>query len=196
VLVLVRHGESTANAAGLLLGRTDAELTARGRAQAAALRPLLGPVIRLVSSPLRRALDSAAALDAGRPVEVDPRWVEIDYGEHEARPLGDVPAEVWRRWRDDPDYRPAGAETMAEVAARVAGACEELFATAGVGARSRDGDVVVVSHMSPIKAAVSWALAADVGMATRLRSSTGSITRVAWGPAGVVLQSYNEVPAR
>ena len=34
MLILVRHGESVANAQGLLLGRTDAALTERGRRQA------------------------------------------------------------------------------------------------------------------------------------------------------------------
>ena len=56
MLILVRHGESMANAQGLLLGRTDAELTETGRAQAAAVPSLLErPVVELRSSPLRRA---------------------------------------------------------------------------------------------------------------------------------------------
>ncbi|HEY6472110.1 MAG TPA: histidine phosphatase family protein, partial [Acidimicrobiales bacterium] len=60
VLILVRHGESTANAQGLLLGRTDAELTENGRRQAAAARALVyDPVAEVRSSPLRRALDTA-----------------------------------------------------------------------------------------------------------------------------------------
>ena len=66
VLILVRHGESVANAQGLLLGRTDAELTETGRAQALAARALLdGPVAEVRSSPLRRARDTAALLGVG-----------------------------------------------------------------------------------------------------------------------------------
>ena len=194
MLVLVRHGESTANAAGLLLGRTDAPLTEKGERQAAALAGLLGPVGRLVSSPLARARDTASGLGLPLPVEVDDRWIEVDYGEHEGRRLSDVPADVWQRWRSDPNFRPVGGETLAEVHARVAAACAELFETAGAGARDPERDVVVVSHVSPIKAAVAWGLGAEEGLAWRLQLSTGSLSRIGWGAVGPVLHTYNEVP--
>jgi probable phosphoglycerate mutase len=198
VLVLVRHGESTGNAEGRLLGRIDAPLTEDGLAQARAAGELLalGPrVLELRSSPLQRALRTAEALDTGRAVEVDERWVEVDYGEHDGSLLGDVPAEVWQQWRSDPDFRPPGGESLAAVGARVAAACDELFAHPDQGARASDGDVVVVSHVSPIKAAVAWALGAGPGLDFRLRLSTGSLTRIGWGPAGPVLHSFNEVPS-
>ncbi len=194
VLVLIRHGESTANAAGLLLGRSDVELTSRGRLQARAAGALLELVCRTVSSPLRRALDTAAELDLGRPVMVDERWVEVDYGVLEGRPVGEVPADVWHRWRTDTGFRPEGGESLAEVSARVGEACAELFAEPGEGARSESGDVVVVSHVSPIKAAVAWALGARGPVAARMHLSTGSVTRIRWGGAGPVLVTYNEVP--
>jgi probable phosphoglycerate mutase len=194
VLVLVRHGEATANAAGLLLGRSDVPLTDRGRAQAAALAPHVGTVVGLVSSPLRRALDTAAALGCVPPVEVDARWVEVDYGEHEGRALDDVPAEVWQRWRHDAGYRPPGGESLAGVGERVRAACEELFGMPGAGARSEEGDMVVVSHVSPIKAAVAWALGCGDELAWRLHLSTGSVTRIGWGAAGPVLHLFNWEP--
>jgi probable phosphoglycerate mutase len=191
VLVLVRHAEAAANAAGLLLGRTDSPLTAHGREQAAALGTLLGPVARLVSSPLTRARDTAAALGLGLSVEVDERWVEVDYGELEGEALGAVPAEVWTRWRADPEYRPRGGESLADVGRRVGEACAELFARSGVGARA-EADVVVVSHVSPIKAAVAWALGAGDELAWRLYLATASVTRVAWGNGTPVLHRYNQ----
>jgi broad specificity phosphatase PhoE len=195
MLVLVRHGEATANAAGLLLGRSDVPLTERGRAQVAALRAHVGPVVAIVSSPLRRARDTAEGLATGREVVVDDRWVELDYGEHEGERLGAVPADVWQRWRADPGYRPAGGESLSDVGSRVRGACEALFATAGAGARDDHGDVVVVSHVSPIKAAVAWALGVGDATAWRLHLSTGSITRIGWGSAGIpVLHCYNWQP--
>lgn len=194
MLVLVRHGEATGNAAGLLLGRTDAPLTEKGMAQALALGPKLGPVTRLVSSPLRRARDTAAALGLDLPVEVDDRWIEIDYGEHEGVPLGEVPAEAWQRRRRDPNYRPEGGESLRDVAGRVQLALDELMAAPGSGARAEEGDVVVVSHVSPIKAAVAWALGMGEEAAWRLHLSTGSITRVGWGAGSGVLHSFNAVP--
>lgn len=194
MLVLLRHGESTANAAGVLLGRTDAPLTERGSRQAAALASLLGPVVRVVSSPLARARDTAAGLGLARPVEIDDRWIEVDYGEHEGRRLGEVPAEVWARWRTEPTFRPAGGESLAEVGTRVAAACAELFSTDGAGARDPGGDVVVVSHVSPIKAAVAWVLGAGDAAALHLYLATGSLTRIGWGPGGPVLHTYNALP--
>jgi broad specificity phosphatase PhoE len=191
VLVLVRHGESEGNAAGRLLGRSESPLTARGRSDALALAAVIGPVSRLVSSPLGRALATAEALGLDIPVEVDPRWVEVDYGEFEGEALGAVPAEVWTRWRADPTFRPPGGESLAEVGTRVRQACDELFAHAGEGARG-DAGVVVVSHVSPIKAAVGWALGAGDELAWRLYLATASVTRIGWGTDGPVLQRYNE----
>ncbi len=215
MLILVRHGESTGNAAGLLLGRIDAPLTERGLAQARTLGASLAGATRVIASPLERARDTAAALDLGLPIEIDERWVELDYGEYDGRPLGSVPAEVWKRWRSDPHYRPAGGETLAELGRRVRSACEELFggsppdgahgrAPDGASVRAADGesggaartdDVVVVSHVSPIKAAVCWAMGLGDEGAWRLYLATASITRIAWGAGSTpVLQRFNETP--
>jgi broad specificity phosphatase PhoE len=193
VLVLVRHGESVGNAHGLLLGRADAELTPLGLRQASAVRHLLyGPVAEVRTSPLRRARHTAERLGLGLPVTVDERWIEVDYGEFDGRPLSDVPAEIWRRWRHDPEFRPEGGESLVEVDERVVDACSELFAQAGAGARRRDEDVVVVSHVTPIKTAVAWAL--GVGdLSFRLHLRTASVTRIGWGGEGAVLHSFNEV---
>lgn len=194
MLLLVRHGESVANAQGLLLGRTDAELTEKGRRQAVSVRPLLAsPITALRTSPLSRARDTAALLNLDAAVEVDERWVEVDYGEYECQPLRDVPAGVWQEWRSNPAFRPPGGETLAEVADRVAEACAELFAADGAGARDGAGDVVVVSHVTPIKAAVAWALGAGVELSWKLHLQTASVTRIGWGNGGPVLHGFNEV---
>jgi probable phosphoglycerate mutase len=194
VLILVRHGESVANAQGLLLGRTDAELTETGRVQAEAVTSLLPhPVVEVRSSPLARARHTAELLGLGPPVVVDDRWIEVDYGEYECQPLGGIPAEVWQRWQSDRDFRPAGGESLAEVDVRVGAACEELFASDGTVARRADGDVVVVSHVTPIKAAVAWALG-TTDLYWRLFLKTGSVTRIGWNRDAPILHGYNEVP--
>jgi len=194
MLILIRHGESVANAQGLLVGRTDAALTERGMAQAAAVHQLLDrPVLAVRSSPLSRARDTAALLGLPSPIAVDDRWIEVDYGEYECQPLREVPAEVWREWRHNPDFRPAGGETLSEVDARVSAACAELFASEGEGARAPDGDVVVVSHVTPIKAAVAWALGVGAGLSWRLHLQTASVTRIGWGNDAPVLHGFDEV---
>jgi probable phosphoglycerate mutase len=191
VLILVRHGQSEANAAGLLSGRGESALTGSGRSQVASLSTLLAGAGRLISSPLGRARDTAASLGLDLPIEVDERWTEVDYGELEGASLTTVPTEVWRRWRSDPTFRPPGGETLAEVGVRVRDACDQLFARPDAGARASSA-VVVVSHVSPIKAAVAWALGAGDDTAWRLQLSTASLTRVAWGVDGPVLHSFNE----
>jgi probable phosphoglycerate mutase len=193
VLILVRHGESVANAQGLLLGRTDAELTETGRAQAAAVPMLLEhPVVELRSSPLCRAVDTAELLGLDLPVVVDERWIEVDYGEFECQPLGDIPADVWRKWQRDRDFRPVDGESLTEVDVRIAAACEEMFASDGSGARRRDGDLVIVSHVTPIKAAVAWALGTP-DLYWRLYLRTASVTRISWNRDAPILHGFNEV---
>jgi broad specificity phosphatase PhoE len=187
VLVLVRHGRTADNAAGLLLGRADVPLDDVGEAQAKAVAAALsagGPPRRVVSSPLLRARQTAAAF--GVPVEVDERWVELDYGEWDRRPITAIPREEWAAWRADPAFAPPGGESLLALAARVGQAC------AGVADDAGAGDIVVVSHVSPIKAAVAWSVGAGVELAWRLHLDVASVTRVAFGPAGPVLRSFNE----
>jgi broad specificity phosphatase PhoE len=195
VLVLLRHGEAVGNAEGRLLGRMDSPLTERGRAQAASLTALLDPaktVSRVITSPLARARSTAEALGLDVPIETDERWTEVDYGSFDGERLSGVPAEVWRSWRADPGYRPPGGETLAELGVRVRSACEELFSADGAGARA-ESDVVVVSHVSPIKAAVCWALGTGDGTAWRMWLATGSLSVVGWGAGTPVLHRYNIV---
>jgi len=191
MLVLVRHGEAAGNAAGVLLGSEDSPLTEFGRIQAAQLAPLVSGATRLISSPLRRAVETAEVLGLELPVEIDDRWVEIDYGAYEGRPLKDITPSEWDKWHSDPTRQWSGGESLADVGERVGRCCEDLFAHEDSGARAR-GDVVVVSHVSPIKAAVAWALAVGDGVAWRMYLATASCTRIGWGVRGPVLRSFNE----
>ncbi|MBK9181149.1 MAG: histidine phosphatase family protein [Acidimicrobiales bacterium] len=187
MLILVRHGRTAANAGGLLLGRLDPPLDEVGRRQAEALAAALPAGARLVSSPLRRARQTAEAIAAGgTPVEIDDRWVELDYGEYDGVPLGDVPSEVWARWRAEPGFAPSGGESLADLGTRVRAACDDLVPVAS------GADVVVVSHVSPIKAAVAWALGVGDGVSWRTHLDPASITTVGIGPRGPVLRGFNE----
>lgn len=184
MLILLRHGQTATNAQGRLLGRADPELTALGLDQARAAAVAIGDVTRVITSPLRRARATAECL--GAPVEVDDRWIELDYGEYDGKPFAEVPADVWSRWRADPDFVPPGGESLTALGARVRAACAELSESA------LDADVVVVSHVSPIKAAVAWALAVGDEIAWRMFLDVAAITRIAVGPRGPSLRSFNE----
>lgn len=183
-LIVLRHGRTEANASGLLLGRRlDPGLDDLGRAQAAALGAAVVGAARVVSSPLRRARETAAAL--GLPVEVDDRWAEMDYGELDGTPIADVPAETWVRWRSDLDHAPPGGESIAALGARVRDACGALAAEAA------ERDVVVVTHVSPLKAAVAWALGVPDDVAWRMFVAPASVTRIAVGERGPSLHAFN-----
>ena len=187
MLILARHGRTVVNAAGRLQGRANPPLDATGIAQAQALAAVVPAGAGFVSSPLRRAQQTAVILAGGRPVEADDRWVELDYGEWDGLPLDGVPAEEWARWRSDPSYRPPNGETLEECGLRVRAACSEL------SDRVRTEDVVVVSHVSPIKAAVAWALGVGDETSWRMFLGVASVCRVAVTGRGASLRSFNEL---
>lgn len=190
MLILVRHGRTEANAAGLLLGRLDPPLDEVGRAQAVALAASVPrPLARVVSSPLARALETARALADGAPVEVDERWTELDYGSFDGLHVSHVPSETWAAWRRDLHFAPPGGESLARLGVRVREACSSLASDAEAG------HVAVVSHVSPIKAAVAWALDVSDEVSWRTRLDPGTITRVAVSSGRPALCSFNERPA-
>jgi broad specificity phosphatase PhoE len=190
VIVLVRHGQTDANRAGLLLGRADPPLTERGRQQATAVAAALAqeaePLVFV--SPLQRARETAARIEdaTGAPATVDDRLLELDYGEWDGRRVADIPADTTQRWRTDATFAPPGGESLAALHQRVAPFAVEALDTA------RDRTVIVVSHVSPIKALILCALGLDELFAWRLRLDVASISRLASGPLGPALTSFNE----
>lgn len=187
-IVLVRHGRTALNAVGRLQGRVDEPLDEVGRSQAervaARLSGLLGADDLVISSPLVRARATAEAL--GREIRVDDQWIEMSYGVFDGLPQTDVAPEVWAAWRNDPHFAPEGGESLAEVTDRVHRACESLRDLA------IDRRVVVVSHVSPIKAAIAWALGSDSSTSWRMHLDTAAITRLSVSSRGVALVSFNE----
>ncbi|HEV2993964.1 MAG TPA: histidine phosphatase family protein [Acidimicrobiia bacterium] len=194
MIILVRHGETEANRAGLLLGRADPPLTARGVRQAAALARALARVSTptLITSPLTRAVQTATTIgDAtGTTPVVEPRLTELDYGAWDERPLVELPADVAAQWRADPTFAPPGGESLVALRERVAPCTAELLD------RAQDDTVIAVSHVSPIKATILVALGLPDELAWRLRLDLASISRLAAGPTGPVLVTYNQSVAR
>jgi broad specificity phosphatase PhoE len=183
VLLLVRHGETAPNVEGRLLGRLDPPLTARGEEQARALAAGLPRPDLVVASPLQRAVATAEAF--GVAVETDERWTELDYGEFDGRRLADVPDATWARWRRDPKFAPPGGESLVALGNRVREACVELASAATAGV------VLVVTHVSPIKAALAWALDVPVDIAWRMYVEDASVSRVDVGPTGPTVRWFN-----
>lgn len=190
-VILVRHGSTAPNERGVLLGRgSDPALTDLGRQQSTALAQALVALnpMTIWSSPLRRCRETAEAIARAHgdapPTVLEPRLAEIEYGEWEGVPLGDLPADAIQAWRRDPAFRPPDGESLAEVNERVGEWCAE---------QTGEGTIVAVTHVSPIKAAVIWALSGPPTMAWRLHVGVASITTVAvpLGSPPVVL-GFNE----
>jgi broad specificity phosphatase PhoE len=187
VIVFVRHGETEANRQRLALGRADPALTEHGEEQAEALAARLASleVATVLASPLLRARQTAAPIAAavGAQVVIDDRLIELDYGEWDGRSFPDLPPDALERWRNDPTFAPPGGESLRAVATRVADLCTELL----------DGPTVVaVSHVSPIKAAVTWALGASEELGWRMFLDLASITRIAGRNGQASLIGYND----
>src|SRR3569833_2321182 len=156
-LLLVRHGQSEWNAAGLMQGQTaHVPLTDLGHTQAAtAARELarLGPGA-LISSDLRRAVQTAehCALATGLTVRTTPALREQGYGVLEGRPS----RELWDivDWTD-PHWSAEGGESLAQLHARVAAFVQELRADPPAAV------VALVTHGDTIRAV--QAVAAGLG---------------------------------
>ncbi len=171
MLIVVRHGRTVLNAQGRLQGRIDAELDEVGHEQARRIAEAVGPVDRVVSSPLLRARQTALAF-GGEP-EIDERWIELDYGEFDGKTFADLPDGTWDSWRSNLDFRPPGGETLREVGERVREAAETLVLAAS------KANVVVVTHVSPIKASLAWALGVGDEVTWRMFVGQASISRYA-----------------
>ena len=187
MLIVVRHGRTAHNASGLLLGRIDPPLDDLGRRQAAALAAEIGQVDRVICSPLLRTRETAAAFGV-EPI-IDDRWIELDYGEYDGVPLGAIDSEIWQRWRTDADFAPERGESLRQLGTRVAAALDDLAADGS----ATDRTTVIVTHVSPIKAAMCWALGVDDLVAWRLWVAPASITRIGTTPRGGVVHTFNEV---
>ncbi|CAB4752636.1 unannotated protein [freshwater metagenome] len=190
-LIILRHGRTVANASGLLLGRADPELDDRGLEQAAALGRVLtsgrfGEIAAVVSSPLLRAQMTAQAL--GFPVEIDERLIELDYGGWDGRPVADVSAAEWAMWRSDSEFAPPQGESLAVLGERTRQACVDWSSKE----LPQRGSVVLVSHVSPIKAAVGWALGVGDEVAWRTHLDPASITHVLGRNGSPVLSLFND----
>jgi broad specificity phosphatase PhoE len=188
VLLLVRHGQTDANAHGLILGRADPPLNALGRRQARDVAAVTGTPARVISSPLHRA--TATAREFGVPVEIDERWIELDYGDLDGKIAADTSSGLWMRWERDLSFAPDHGESLAALGKRVRDACEDISDAAA------QETVVVVTHVSPIKATIAWALGIPDLSARRMYVEDGSVSRIDFEPHGPVLRWFNRTVGR
>ena len=150
-LLFVRHGQTDWNLARRLQSRTDVPLNDTGRHQAQRIRDLLDSrdigFVRIVTSPMMRARETAEIIAGDRPVViiVEPAFRELDAGEYEGREESELRRELGTRyddWRTNCFLEAApGGETMPDVMERVRGPLLALAA-------EHDGNRLIVGHQA------------------------------------------------
>ncbi|MDN5763021.1 MAG: MSMEG_4193 family putative phosphomutase [Microlunatus sp.] len=198
-VLLVRHGRTSANTAGILAGRSPGvELDDLGRTQAADLGQRMTGVAltTMVTSPLRRCRQTTQALAAARtdplPISVDTGLVECGYGDWTNRSLKELSKErLWRTVQQQPSaVRFPGGEAMTEMAARAVGTVrrwdEKLNAEHG-----EDAVWVAVSHGDVIKAILADALGTHLDTFQRILVNPASVSVVRYTAARPYVVTMN-----
>jgi probable phosphoglycerate mutase len=196
LILLIRHGENDYVKKGRLAGRMPGvHLNERGRQQSQALVEKLSgaPLKAIYSSPLERALETAAPLAAAFGLEVCtlPGLTEMDPGEWQGKSLkGLRQLKLWRLVQAAPSrMRFPGGESFIEAQQRIVRELEQLCA------RHDARDLVAcVFHADPIKLVVAFYLGLPIDLFQRLAVSPGSITALHLGEAGSQLLTLNYDP--
>lgn len=189
-VILVRHGRSTANTAGVLAGRADGvSLDEVGREQAALAGERLAavPLVGVVSSPLERCLQTAQFIIDRQPqapfAPMDSGLVECDYGQWQGKTLKELATEeLWKVVQSQPSAAAfPGGESLAAMQARAVAAIRRRDAAF----ESEHGPGAVwaaVSHGDIIKSILADALGTHLDMFQRLNVGPASVSIVHYGP--------------
>lgn len=166
---MIRHGPTAWNEAGRIQGRADVGLSARGRAEVARWRlPAAFAEAVWLTSPLRRARQTATLLTT-RPAAIEPRLIEMDWGDWEGRRLAELRAEAPAAMAANEaaglDFRPLGGESPREVCARL----HELLVTLAAAPRP----IVAVCHKGILRGALALATGWDMRCKPPLRLAPG-----------------------
>ncbi|HWC11353.1 MAG TPA: histidine phosphatase family protein [Acidimicrobiales bacterium] len=171
-IVLVRHGETEWSATGKHTSRTDVPLTGRGEELARVLghriQELRVTPTTCLSSPRRRAADTARLAGLGGHLATDERLRELDYGEYEGRTTVDIRSErpAWNLFRD----ACPGGETLADAGQRA----DDLLAA--LAPEEGEGDIILVGHGHFSRILAARYLGLDSEWARGLALGTASVS--------------------
>ena len=150
MLYIIRHGQTEGNARHVLQSRNDQSLNETGirQAEEAAARLKDIPFLRVYSSPLKRAMETARIVAPGKPVTVDERLIEMDYGPYEGMDLRAPAPEIMAFFRDFAHTpAPEGVEQLSEVVARAGRFLADV---------EKEGDILVSTHAIAMKGLLEY----------------------------------------
>lgn len=180
---LARHGETEWSRDKRHTGRTDIELTGRGREEAERLRPALQGqgFDRVISSPLSRALETCRLALPSYSIEPSDALLEWDYGDYEGLTTPQIRERRpgWVLWRDGCP----GGETAADVGARVDPLVAELLKTRG--------NVALFAHGHVLRVLAARWLGLRPGDGALLALDTGTLSTLGWEHANAVVRRWN-----
>lgn len=143
----------------------------------------------IAASPVQRTVESAEVIARSHGLDVarDERFIEWAFGPWEGMWIEDIQArypQEWRLWREDPvALRLPGAETLEQVADRMAAGCLAWMDRGGHGA--------IVSHQDPLAALVCRLIGMPLHRLRALDIRTGSVSAARRSRHGIVVESIN-----
>lgn len=197
LLLLIRHGENDFVKTGKMAGRLPGvHLNERGQKQAEALGEALKdvPIKAIYSSPLERAMETAASIASVRKLQImqEPDIMDADIGKWQGKSWKVLRlTKVWKIVQNSPSrFRFPDGESFPEMQTRIANVLERIAKK-----HNKPQDIVaVVFHADPIKLAVSHFLGLPLDHFQRLGCDTGSLTALHVGEMGANLIKLNHRP--
>lgn len=193
-LLLVRHGQTAWNRAQRFQGQSDVPLDETGMAQIEKVARRLSQEMldAIYTSDLSRAQMTARAIAANHtcPVIIDPRLRELSFGEWEGLTYTEIASrfpDQLKSWEQDPFRNaPPGGETVSHLADRVDAVLRDLRA------RHAMQTVVIAAHGGPLQTLICLALDHLPEKHWQFSLRPGSLTEIAFYPAGAILNYLNE----
>ncbi len=205
-VILLRHGRSASNTAGVLAGRSEGvDLDDKGREQAAGLIDRIGelPIRAVVCSPMlrcRRTVEPLAEALCLEPL-IDDRLSEVDYGDWTGRKIGELAKEpLWRVVQAHPSAAVfPGGEGLAQVQARAVAAVREhdrRLALEYGGERGGDVLWLACTHGDVIKSVIADAFGTHLDSFQRVTADPGSVSVISYTQLRPFVLHVNHTGAR
>ena len=153
MIYIIRHGQTELNNAHVLQGRSDYPLNENGIAQAREVGQWLMEqgiaFSHVYSSPLKRAIQTAELIAPEKPVVIDERLIEMDYGPYEGMDLNNPAPEIATFFNDFVNTpSPEGMEPLSKIVQRTGAFLEDI--------KELPGNILILTHAIAMKGALEY----------------------------------------